>query len=202
MILVTDYCATNSICVNLHRLGKETYRIHHTQENPFAYIDFIDQVEGLVLSGGEDIHPRYYNEENKYSWPGDGKRDDFEIQVLNDIVNSGKKVLGICRGHQLMNVAFGGTLYQDIHKEGFSHSGKHLLELSDFGIELFGEKFIDTNSLHHQAVKDLADTFDFIAEHHDGTIEGIYSEEYKCLGVQWHPEMMIGTEEVFQWLIN
>jgi putative glutamine amidotransferase len=205
MILVTDYCATNSIIRKIEKLGKKCVRIHHFMDNPFHYREYMDQIEGLVLSGGQDIHPKLYGEDNTHSHIyGDTLRDAYELQVLQDVLDRNKKVLGICRGHQLLNVFFGGTLHQDIYHAGYNHGGKHYVYMTDgdFGEKLFG-RTKETNSLHHQAVKDIATDFSVIGWHiGDDCIEAIYSEKYNCLGVQWHPEMMEGTEEVFEWLTS
>ncbi|BCB96500.1 anthranilate synthase component II [Dissulfurispira thermophila] len=164
-----------------------------------------DVIDGLLLSGGDDILPEYYGEDilvppEKLKFVKK-QRSDFEIALLREIVKRQKPILAICYGMQLVNIAFGGSLYQDIEmqmKGAISHkAGQHkikidetffsILNISQFAIS--NPQFI--NSFHHQAVKRLADGFETFAISEDGIIEGFYKTAYPFfICVQWHPERM------------
>lgn len=163
-------------------------------------------VDGLLLSGGFDVSPLFYDEE-----PQKGleaicfDRDVYEMQLIEIAKRSRKPIFGICRGLQLLNVALGGTLYQDIHlylASALQHNQKakvneavhhvHLIQETKLQ-EIFEEEVIVTNSFHHQAIKDLAPNLTVNAYSIDGIIEGIEGKEddHFILAVQWHPELMI-----------
>lgn len=163
-------------------------------------------IDGLVLSGGYDISPLFYKEEPKRGLEAiRPDRDLYEIQLLHSARESQKPILGICRGLQMLNVAFGGTLYQDIGMAlplALQHQQKAKPEEATHSVSLvpntqlqhiMEEDVIFTNSFHHQAVKDIAPGFVVNAQAKDRVIEGIESEdELFILGVQWHPEVMFG----------
>jgi putative glutamine amidotransferase len=199
-IVYTDYCFSSGINQRIALRGHKAIGVHHSDELNMDTI--LDGVSALVLSGGEDINPSIYGQSNTHSRWINKERDTFEIKLLAKAVQKGLKILGICRGHQLLNAVMGGTLYQDIYVEGFGHGGLHALGVNEFGRSLFGSHVIDTNSMHHQGVRDVAPDFNQFAIHSDGLIEGIYSEKYKAIGVQWHPEVMQSHQEVFDWLIS
>ncbi|MGL4510465.1 gamma-glutamyl-gamma-aminobutyrate hydrolase family protein [Cetobacterium sp.] len=170
-------------------------------------------IDGLVLSGGPDINPIYYGEDFKEKIGViSPERDDNEIKILNEFLKTEKPILGICRGHQLLNIYFGGTLYQDLsYFEG--EILKHRqdlypeLEVHNVTIEknsilekLYGSS-VRTNSFHHQAIKGLGKGFKIIAKSNDGIVEAIEKIDHKfCLGIQWHPEMMVarGNKEMIK----
>lgn len=162
-----------------------------------------DIIDGLLLSGGGDILPEYYGE--GISVPLERlkfvkkQRSDFEITLLKEIVKRNKPVFAICYGMQLANVAFGGSLYQDLDmqvKDAINHkSGQHVIKIHESFCSRFdipqsaisNPQFI--NSSHHQAVKKLADGFEVFAVSGDGIIEGFYKKGYPFfVCVQWHPE--------------
>jgi len=161
-------------------------------------------VDGLLLSGGYDISPLFYKEEpqiNLGAFRSD--RDKYEIQLVEIARQSRKPILGICRGNQLLNVAFGGTLYQDISTSVSSklqHSQKAKPDEATHSVHLvrntqlqsiLQEMVVLTNSFHHQAIKDVAPGFIVNAHSVDGIIEGIeWDGELFILGIQWHPELM------------
>jgi putative glutamine amidotransferase len=165
--------------------------------------DLVDGFDGLLLSGGVDVAPEFYDEEILYQqFPGETPRSRFEIELLRAAHQAGKPVLGICRGIQLINVAFGGTLYQDLALQ--CELGNHELKegkpppYHDVQIErdsrlfaIIGKTPIHVNSSHHQAVKDVAKGFTITARSEDGVIEGIENHDSTpIIGVQWHPERM------------
>lgn len=164
----------------------------------------LNLIDGLILSGGPDINPIYYGEDFKEKIGViSPERDDNEIKILKEFLKTEKPILGICRGHQLLNVYFGGTLYQDLsyfEMEPLKHRQDLYpeLEIHNVAIEknsilekLYGES-IRTNSFHHQAINKLGEGFKVIARSSDGIVEAIEKIDHKfCLGIQWHPEMMV-----------
>lgn len=166
----------------------------------------VSLIDGLLLSGGYDVQPLLYGEEPH---PDLGRinpeRDFFEMTALSIAYEQGKAILGICRGLQVINVAFGGTLCQDIAllapKEKIKHSQQSLMYVPTHTVDLmpdtllrdiFGKDVIGTNSFHHQAIKKIAPGFVVSAKARDGVIEGFEKTDYPfLLGVQWHPERMV-----------
>jgi putative glutamine amidotransferase len=158
--------------------------------------DYARELDGLVLQGGADISPLAYGEQPlKPEWAGDPMRDRFEIALVQAFSALGKPVLGICRGAQLVNVALGGSLHQDIpHHRSDSydqHSHKVRLEPGSGLARLYGETGPrEVVSIHHQAINRLGR--DLVVEarsQDDGVVEAIRSggSTYIC-AVQWHPE--------------
>ncbi|MBC7683717.1 MAG: type 1 glutamine amidotransferase [Bdellovibrionales bacterium] len=160
-------------------------------------------LDGLVLQGGADVSPQTYSESpTRPEWNGDRARDLYELELLHEFVDAGKPVLGICRGCQLINVAFGGTLYQDVATnvpEALAHvnadydAHRHAVvfpkgsSLSRMFPKV--EKAL-VNSIHHQAVKDLGrDIMIEAMSEPDGIVEAIrYQRASFVMGLQWHPE--------------
>ncbi len=165
--------------------------------------DYARHLDGLVLQGGADVSPSSYGEEPlEAEWGGDRLRDEYEIELVHEFVEAGKPVLGVCRGAQLINVAFGGTLYQDL-PEQLPQAGPHLTDGYEKNLHAVrfepgsslarlypGLAESRVNSIHHQAIKALGRGLR--AEAHsqpDGVIEAIRHEGPGfVLGVQWHPE--------------
>jgi len=170
-----------------------------------ALSKLIDRVDGLLFSGGPDVDPRRFGENPK---PALGEvnplRDEAEIFLCREAVKRKKPILGICRGIQLINVALGGTLYQDIPSEvekPMKHSqqaprwyASHDVVVSRDSLlfRILGSERVAVNSFHHQAVKDVAESLKPVAFSQDGIVEAVesVSGEFFLLGVQWHPEEM------------
>ncbi|GAB2910349.1 hypothetical protein GCM10027093_55660 [Paraburkholderia jirisanensis] len=164
--------------------------------------DYAKHLDGLLLQGGADVSPQSYTESSRPEWPGDRVRDMYELELLHEFVESGKPVLGVCRGCQLINVAFGGTLYQDIatdvptagihvneQYDQHRHS-VHFPEGSTLANMFPGRREAIVNSIHHQAVNILGRDLNIEAvSAEDGIIEAVrYRRAPFVVGVQWHPE--------------
>jgi putative glutamine amidotransferase len=152
--------------------------------------DALASVKGLVLSGGTDVDPVLYGASPRpeTSQP-DRERDDYEAALLRDALSRDMPVLAICRGMQLMNVAFGGTLIQHIE----NHRGTaHEATLEPPFASIFGADGITVNSRHHQALDRVGEGLVVTArDPKDGTIEGVIVPGHGfAVGVQWHPEDM------------
>ncbi len=163
----------------------------------------ITRIDALFLSGGADIAPEFYNEEIlDQEWLGEIPRAKFEIELLKLAIHQNKPVFGICRGLQLINIALGGTLYQDLGKQCNLDNhrviqGKPIphhnvtLETGSWLHKVIGDTTIRVNSSHHQAVKTVAPGLKVTAKSEDGVIEGLESTNANfVVAVQWHPERM------------
>lgn len=173
----------------------------HSDIEPRDYAQWLD---GLVLHGGADLWPGSYGEAPiDPRWQGDRERDAYEMALVKAFVAAGKPVFGICRGLQLINAAYGGTLVQDIatqRPQALSHRDADLYDRNFHTLELLpdtrlaqllhGAASLKINSVHHQCIKDLAPGFLVEARcPHDGTIEAIrHTGAAWIAAVQWHPE--------------
>ncbi|HEV8314903.1 MAG TPA: type 1 glutamine amidotransferase [Burkholderiaceae bacterium] len=181
-----------------------------TQRGDVTLGHYAQWLDGLVLEGGSDLWPGSYDETPlQAQWSGDRIRDEYEIALTHAFVAAGKPVLGICRGLQLLNVGFGGTLYQDIPAQrpgAAKHRDAALYDLNFHALEispgtrlaqLCGSEPRRVNSVHHQAIKDLADGFIVEARcPDDGLIEAVRrSGSPYVAAVQWHPEFHVGCNE-------
>lgn len=168
---------------------------------------YLENVDGLLLTGGEDIDPSYYGEKNTgLSRNVCRERDMAEMYIIERSLDNGRPILAICRGFQILNVFCGGTLYQDIpsqyagevghanvmkerealhHEVGFVH-GTYIAGL-------FEAERVMVNSRHHQGVRKLGDGLRVSASSDDGIIEAFEDPGRGIVAVQWHPENITGV---------
>ena len=201
---VTDYLES------VRRAGGEPVEVADTHESPAA---IVSRVRGVMLTGGGDVDPSLYGETPHATYePAEPGRDAFEIGLAKAAIEANVPLFAICRGMQVMNVAMGGTLIQDIPTEvagALSHSIReprfhvaHEVWVSPnsrlwsiMADKLDGES-LQVNSRHHQAVKHVAPGFEVNATAPDGVIEGMERPASRfCLAVQWHPENFWRTGE-------
>ena len=179
--------------------------------------DVLSLCDGIIFTGGPDVRPSLFGEEIIPSCGAiNDERDAFEIKLYKMAIEADKSILGICRGVQVMNIAEGGNIYQDIYSQSGTSLVHHTLDsqrafhsvtvtdervLEKIG---FSQKSFIVNSYHHQSVKDLADGYVAAAYSPDGLIEAIYMPERRFVaGVQWHPEKRFeGDNDSFCILID
>jgi len=168
--------------------------------------DIVGELDGILLAGGQDCDPRLYGENPHPSVEMmDHRREENDVTLAKVARQHGIPTLGICLGLQIMNVAGGGTLIQDIHSElrtNIEHVSdpddrtRHDVTLEDgtrLASILGGPRQMNVNSSHHQAIKDVARGFRVTAEAPDGVVEGLEDPAHPFyMGVQWHPEDMPG----------
>jgi putative glutamine amidotransferase len=173
---------------------------------------YVRELDGLVLQGGADVSPRSYGKQPmRAEWAGDIIRDRYEMELIHEFTVQGKPVLGICRGCQLLNVAFGGTLYQDIptlRPEAIPHVDAELYDQLQHEIEFEDGSHLAqlypgleggrVNSIHHQAVDRLGgDLVVDARSREDGIVEAIrWRGAGYAMGLQWHPEFHTGVEDL------
>ena len=175
-----------------------------------SYDEIVARIDGLVLQGGVDIAPTRYGEQPRHpDWATDPERDAYEIGLLDSALRTNKPVLAICRGHQLLNVALGGSLHQDIATdvpESLEHRNAERYEANHHDVELVSQGRLHTmyghtsgriNSVHHQAIRDLGAGLRVEARSADGIIEAVSmdSPDNWVLGLQWHPEFQRPIED-------
>ena len=181
-------------------------------DDPAVIRAYAERFDGYLFTGGDDVDPAYYGEE-RHPDCGEGEpdRDRFELALLKELTALDRPVFGICRGIQVMNVAMGGTLWQDIyaqvlgrgkpHFEELPEGRRHTVYASGALSELTGSCALRTNSFHHQAVKRPGVGLKVTARSCDGLTEAVESTTltyYKA--VQWHPE--ISPDEISLRLIT
>ena len=171
--------------------------------------DIIDLCDGFLFTGGHDIHPSRYGEAVKETCGAIQLfRDELEFRMLERALRTKKPIVAICRGIQLLNVFFGGTLYQDIpseaettilHKQSEDYyATSHCVNIAENTplYELIGSARMIANSFHHQAIRDLGRGLLVSARADDGIIEGVYTEgEQYIRAYQWHPERLVFDSE-------
>lgn len=195
---------------SIRRAGGEPVELHFDRDKP---ADVVSRVDGLLLTGGGDVDPMLYGEKPHATFqPSESGRDAYEIALVNAASDAGLPIFAICRGMQVLNVALGGTLVQDIPSmvngavhhtvtepryaiahEVWVSSGSRLYELMSDKLE--GET-CQVNSRHHQAVATVAKGWDVTGTAPDGVVEAIEQPgSVFRLAVQWHPENFWRTGE-------
>lgn len=170
------------------------------------YAELLQPFDALILQGGVDVSPTWYGETPRSpEWAGDRARDEYEFALFRAAVAANKPVLGICRGHQLINVALGGSLFQDIttdHPNALQHRNAALYQRNQHDVSfvpggmlhrIYETHHAVINSVHHQGIKQLAPGLEVLARAPDDVIESVMlpvesSQDPWVLGVQWHPE--------------
>ncbi|QGJ72414.1 Gamma-glutamyl-gamma-aminobutyrate hydrolase [Planctomycetales bacterium 10988] len=188
----------------VRRAGGYPERLHYQEANgdPVAFAKrWIPQVDGLLLSGGGDVDPRLYGSDGT-GLNVNQQRDTFELTLLKEARDRGLPIFGICRGCQLLNVAYGGTLHtirsQPTFRRFHNRLRSHAVQLAEGSrlAEVLGSTYLGfIRSVHGQAVHRLGEGLQVAARAADGIIEAIEKKNYNeatswVMGVQWHPELM------------
>ena len=177
-------------------------------KEPKEIDQILSLVDGILLTGGQDVSPALYGEAPTFAGEICEMRDAMEEQLLKKAMVLDKPMLGICRGIQFLNVALGGSLYQDIPRQHPSSVEHHqslpydqpshevaLVQGSPLQ-SLLGQEKLLVNSYHHQAIKGLADGLEVMARSEDGLVEAVRKPDQRFLwAVQWHPEFSFRTEK-------
>lgn len=181
-------------------------------QSPDQAEPLVTRVNGLLISGGDDVDPATYGAEPTASKGTDPAVDRFEIALVEAARSQDKPLLAICRGVQLLNVALGGTLTQEVTSPGGVHeliddqtdledllSRHHMVRFEPGATlaEMYGSNEAKVNSLHHQGIDLLSPQLAVEGRSDDGLIEAVrYQGDWWALGVQWHPERMTGHHRV------
>ncbi len=169
--------------------------------------EIVSNLDAVILAGGVDISPFYYNEDPVMETTYQPERDESEMMILKAAMERRIPILAVCRGLQLTNVALGGTLYQDLKMSGFTKIVHHRDHYDEDGpdelyhfididknsrfYEIVKTETMVVNSIHHQAIKELADGLIPVAKSRDGIIEVVEMKDYPYfLGFQFHPERL------------
>lgn len=173
----------------------------------------VSELDGIIISGGDDIHPSLFDAEAVPDQMYDEQRDELEQHYIVAAEAHQLPILGICRGHQLINVTFGGTLHTNIRKmRKLTYNRRGLLPTKTVRVKtdsklasITRNRPFGINSLHYQAVDQLASGFNSGAEDLDGLVQSIEHTSRDILGVQWHPEYMFylsAQKSIFRWLVQ
>ena len=201
------YALRENYCSSISNFGGIPFPIVYDNNSINSIIEVID---GLVITGGAfDVHPKYYSEKIRYdNVLIKNSRTKFEINLCKLALKKNIPILGICGGQQVINIVYGGSLYQDIKKDisnkleheqknprnQVSHSVK--LNLSSKLFKIIKKTSIMVNSAHHQSIKTPGKGLIVNAIAPDGIIEGIEDNTKSfCIGVQWHPEFLIKNSD-------
>jgi putative glutamine amidotransferase len=177
-----------------------------------------DRLDGLLLSGGGDVDPAHYGERiHEKCRTLEPRRDEMELMLVNWAMDEGKPILALCRGIQLLNVAQGGSLYQDIEaqiQDAERHDWQHgyprtyrahivTIAAGTRLAEIVEATEMPVNSLHHQALKRIAPGFIVTARAPDGIVEAMEAENHPfAIGIQWHPEELADSDAKAQHLFD
>lgn len=170
--------------------------------------NMLEQIDVLLLCGGGDIAACHFGEEQSplASAPNE-ERDHFELMLVSVALEMNKPVVGVCRGLQMINVALGGTLWQDItgqsevvhQRPDKLWEGVHNVVIDEGSrlYEVMNDTHLWVNSTHHQAIRTLGRSLRAVAWADDGTIEAIESDRWPLAAVQWHPERMLNEDQLW-----
>ena len=157
----------------------------------------LKNIDGIIIPGGVDVNPALYSEENTDSVNIDDDLDRLEMRIIAEAVEKRIPILGSCRGHQILNVFFGGSLIQnvehtDVHKAIGTIDRTHEtnVDKDSFIYRIYNSEIVSVNSAHHQAVKKLGKNLRPVQWSGDGLIEAVCHESLPIFSVQWHPERM------------
>ena len=184
-------------------------------EDPSRCAEYMDMIDGLLVPGGEDIAPEYYGEDPvpQVNYINRDK-DRYDFELIRLAREQKKPIFGICRGFQVLNVAFGGSLYQDIPSQvpgSICHSQSqdlrnvptHKVTMDENSVlgKILGKE-IYTNSFHHQGIKKVGEGLRIVGSTNDGIPEALESEDGLVYAVQWHPEDLYADYPVFKGLFT
>lgn len=201
----------------LNSLGAVAITLPSVIDDDGLLQDALSLCDGIIFTGGPDVRPSLFGEDIIPSCGAiNDERDAFEIKLYKMAMAADKSILGVCRGVQVMNIAEGGNIYQDIYSQNGTMLAHHTLDgvrafhnvsvtnSAIFEKIGFSKNEFTVNSYHHQSVKDLAEGYEAFAYSPDGLIEAIYMPSRRFVaGVQWHPEKRFeGDEDSFRILVD
>ena len=201
------YAIRENYLTCLYKFGAIPFPLFH--ENSINHY-FLNALDGLIITGGNfDISPSLYSETTSGSRNIKSKRTDFEIGIFNKFLETSKPILGICGGEQLMNVATGGNLIQDINtsiETNIQHEQPNprnevshdvVIKKNSRLFQIIQSNRIKVNSAHHQSVKKIGENFIASGFASDNVIEAIEHTKHSwCFGLQWHPEFLITDADI------
>ena len=209
---INDECtaiALSSYSLAIEKAGGVPIVLPYT-ESESTIGEYIKACQGIVFTGGADISPSIYGDDDPLALcqPPQRKRDEHELRLLRAVLAADKPILAICRGMQLLNAALGGTLYKDIPTEcpsAIPHRQSEPKTMPSHTVapikgtplySLLGKETVGANSFHHQGVKALGKGLLPMAYAEDGMIEAVYAPTRQYIrGYQWHPERLVETDE-------
>lgn len=178
--------------------------------------EVVQRFDGFIITGGHDVDPILYHEEKKdYCGVLCKERDEMEMVLIPEIIEQDKPIMGICRGHQMINVCLGGSLYQDLDKEykltevhrqpsPYDKPSHEVTVLEDTPLySIIENEKMAVNSCHHQAIKELSSKLSPMAYSPEKLVEAFYMPKHRyVVGYQWHPEMIykksIENQKIFK----
>ena len=201
------YAIRENYLTCLYKFGAIPFPLFH--ENPIDH-SLLKLLDALLITGGNfDINPKLYSKNDEGARNIKDTRTNFEMNIFNKFLDTTKPILGICGGEQLINVASGGNLIQDINKSiqtSIYHeqnnprnetSHEIIIKKNSKLYDIVKSEKIEVNSAHHQSVKTLGKDFALSASAPDGVIEAIEHVRHPwCLGLQWHPEFLITKYDI------
>jgi len=169
--------------------------------------EYLDRLDGIVLSGGPDLDPAAYGADERHAelGPTEPSLDAFELALLEGALERGMPILAICRGLQALNVACGGTLYQHVPGHRQTETATELTQEIEIVprsrlARIFGSRTVGANSFHHQAIDRVGRGLRVVARAADGTVEGVEGPGF-VIGVQWHAETLPQHLRLFEALV-